>query len=330
MPYTYVHFHFHFVNEKGKPKGFVPKGGKIDEDGIALDGNNIEFRDIAAIKAHQNRIAFEFYPYTTLHPDLTAHIILPTSAIIIDIENEMGNDVRQLALQYFTTFQGFQRKHELEQQGKVADYRAEQCPTCHAVLDLSYYQDTHYIYCQHCETIFDKLKQPIPNSEGYMICPETGFYDRVQTYTEFSCYALPKERSFGVKKHECGDTHIEALLNKIFWKNALYLVALPSMLSMRSKATENRSPLYAELAKANKLAMAGKLQAALDLYMLMNIRMEKHPALWLNQGLAFMHAGENEKAVQLFKRALSYCSNYQPVLEVLRKYGQLEIVIGYS
>jgi hypothetical protein len=328
MPYTYVHFYFNFVDQKGKAKGFVPRSGKIDEEGIALDGHDIRFRDIADIKAHQDHIAFEFYPYTTLDGELSKHIIQPTSALVVVIDDNMGKDVKQLAIQYFTTFLAHQRKHDLEQQGKKDDFKAEQCPTCAAVLDLSYYADTHYIYCKHCETIFDKLKQPIPNSDNYSICPETGFYDRVQHYTEFSCYALPKNKRFGIKKHECGDAFAELLLEQIFWRNALFLVALPAMFIMRSKATESRSPLYAELPKANKLALVGKLQPALDLYMLMNMRMEKHPALWLNQGLAFLLAGENEKALQLFRRALSYCSNYKPVLDVMRKYGELEIVIG--
>lgn len=328
MPYTYVHFYFNFVNEKGKTKGFVPKSGKIDEDGITLDGNTLDFKDICEIKTAKERIAFELYPYLALPAELTEQIVPRTAALVIEIDNEMGNDVKQLAVQYFTTFQAYQRQYDLEQDGKEKDFRAVQCPSCAAVLDLSYHQETHYVYCKHCETIFDNQKQVIPNSEGYSICPETGFYDRVQSYTEFSCYILPKDRRFGIKKHDFGDAHAEQFLEKIIWKNALFLVALPSMLMFRSKLKENRSPLYAELAKANRLAQAGKLQEALDLYMLMNIRMEKHPALWLNQGLAHLHAGENEKAVQLFRRALSYCSNYKPVLDVMRKYGELEIVLS--
>jgi hypothetical protein len=327
MPYTYVHFQFRFVNQEGNTKGMSSHNAKIDEEGIMLQEEPLLFDDIHEIKWHKNRIAFELYPYLTLSPTLTEQIIPRTTSIIIEVEDELEKDVRNLSLQYLTTSQGYQKQHKLTLEGKKDSYRAEQCPNCTAILDLTNYANTHYIYCKHCEIIFDKLKQPIPQSENYRVCPECDFYDRVQDYTEFSCYAVKNDRRFGIKEHEFCDTCAGRLLDKITWKNALFLVALPSTILMRGKATENRSAFYAEIAKANRFAQDGKLKPAEDLYMLMMLRNEKHPALWYNHGLAYLLAGENARAMHLFKRALEYCSNYKPILDMIRLHSAKEIYL---
>ncbi len=327
MPYTYVHFQFRFVNQQGKTQGMSAKNAKIDEDGIGLDEELLQFSDIHDIKWHTNRIAFELYPYLTLSPNLTEKIIPKTTSIIIEVEEGLETDVRNLALQYFTTYQSYQKKHKLEEEGKKDSFKVEQCPSCTALVDLTNYANTPYIYCKHCETIFNRLKQPIPHSENYKICPECDFYGRVQNYTEFSCYVVKNDSRFGIKEHEFCDTCAETLFDKIIWKNALFLIALPSSILLKSKATENRSAAYAELAKANRFAQDGKVKAAEDLYMLMTVRSEKHPALWYNHGLTYMLAGEHGKAIQLLKRALDYCSNYQPVLDIMRIHSTKELFV---
>ncbi|MFY7787540.1 MAG: hypothetical protein ACOVQA_06665, partial [Thermoflexibacteraceae bacterium] len=64
---------------------------------------------------------------------------------------------------------------------------------------------------------------------------------------------------------------------------------------------------------------------ALDLYMLMTLRNERHPAMWLNYGLAYLAADDTEKALRYLKKSLECCSNYQPVLDVLAKYSDKEV-----
>ena len=327
MPYTYVHFQFRFVNQQGKPQGLSDKNAKIDEEGIVLHDETLLFSDIHDIKWHRNKIAFELYPYLTLSPTLTEKIIPRTTSILIQIEEGMEVDVRNLALQYLTTYQGYQRQHKLTEEGKKDSFRAEQCPNCTALVDLTNYAVTPYIYCKHCETIFNKLRQPIPHTKNYRICPACDFYGRVQEYTEFSCYAVKGDRRFGIKEHEFCDTCAERLFDDIVWKNALFLIALPSTILLRGKATENRSADYAELAKANRYAQDGKLKPAEDLYMLMTLRNEKHPALLYNHGLAYLAANANEKALHFFKRALDYCSNYQPVLDSMRTHSAREVYL---
>jgi hypothetical protein len=327
MPYTYVQFQFRYINEQGKHSSKL-HSGTIDETSIILNDEPLHFEDIHQIKWHKNRVAFELYPYLTLSSDISDHIIQRTTSIIIEVEDEMEKDVRNLATQYLTIFQGHQRRHELEKEGKKDAYRAEQCPNCTSIVDLTNYANTHYIYCKHCEIIFDKLRQQIPQTNNYRVCPECDTYDRVQEYTEFSCYIVRNDRRFGIKEHEFCDTCAERLVDKILWKNALFLIALPSTLLLKSKATENRSEVFAELATANRFAQDGKLKAAEDLYMMMMLRNEKHPALWFNHGLAYLHAGENARALQLFIRALDYCSNYLPVLDVIRKHSNKEIYIS--
>lgn len=327
MPHTYVHFKFRFINEEGKPQGNNSHQATIDEDGIVLQEEKLEFADIYDIKWHKDRIAFELYPYLTLSSAITENIIRRTTAIIIAVEDEMEKEVQELAIQYLTTYQSHQKRNELEKQGRKDDFRVEQCPSCKAVLDLTGYAPTHYIYCKHCEIIFDKLRQPIPQSQSYKICPECDMYGRVQEFDEFSCYVWKGENRFGLKHHEFCDTCAERLVGSLLWKNALFLVGLPSMIMMRNKAAENRSAFYAELAKANRYAQDGKLKAAEDLYMLMMLRNEKHPALWFNHGLTYLYAGDNDKALQLFSRALDYCSNYKPVLDTLRINSTKEIYV---
>ena len=326
MPYTYVQFQFRYIDEEGKYSS-KSQNANISEEGIILNEELLLFADIHRIKWHGKRVAFELYPYLTLSPEISDHIIKRTTSIMIEVEDDMEVDVRNLANQYLTIFQGYQRKHTLESEGKKENYRAEQCPNCTALVDLTNYTNTHYIYCKHCEIIFDRLRQQIPQTVNYRVCPECDTYDRVQEYTEFSCYAVKNDRRFGVKEHEFCDTCAERLVDKILWKNALFLIALPSTLLLKAKAAENRSEIFAELATANRFAQDGKLKAAEDLYMLMVLRNEKHPGLWFNHGLAYLHINENEKALHLFKRALEYCSNYLPVLDVLRKYSNKEIFL---
>jgi hypothetical protein len=304
-----------------------PHQATIDEDGIVLNEEKIDFSDIYEVKWHDEQIAIEFYPYMALSKTLTDNIIRPTTALIIGIEDDMMTEVQQLLIQYLTTYQLHQIKNELENQGRVDEFRAEQCPVCKAMLDLTGYTPTNYIYCKHCETIFDKLRQPIPHSQNYKICPACDTYGRVQKFTEFSCYVLKNERRFGVTQHEFCDTCAERLVDKILWKNALFLLGLPSTILMRTKAAENRSAFYAELSKANRYAQDGKFKEAEDLYMLMMLRNEKHPALWFNHGLVYLYAEDYVRALQLFKRALEYCSNYKPVLDTIRINSTKEIFI---
>ncbi len=327
MPYTYVQFQFRYIDEQGKYSS-KSQNANINEEGIVLNEEPLVFADIHQVKWHGKRVAFELYPYLTLSPEISDHIIKRTTSILIEVEEDMEVDVRNLATQYLTIFQGYQRKYLLEQEGKKDSYRAEQCPNCTALVDLTNYANTHYIYCKHCEIIFDRLRQQIPQTVNYRACPECDTYDRVQEYTEFSCYIVKNDRRFGVKEHEFCDTCAERLVDKILWKNALFLIGLPSTLLLKAKAAENRSEIFAELATANRFAQDGKLKAAEDLYMLMVLRNEKHPALWFNHGLAYLHINENERALHLFKRALEYCSNYLPVLDVLRKYSNKEIFLS--
>jgi tetratricopeptide (TPR) repeat protein len=325
MPYSYVHFQYYYVNSAGFSTGFVPKYGKVDEDGISLEEETLPYRDLQAVSSHKKRLAIQLLPTAEAPEEIAKHIVKDTYAVVVEVEGDAIIEAKKLLVQYLTTYQCYQRKTELEREGKGDDFRAEQCPNCLALLDLSYYTPTNYIYCKHCETIFDKLRQPLPHSENYRVCPDCDYYGRVQEHREFSCYALPKDRRLTYTKHEFCDTCAERLIEQIWWKNALYLVGIPTTLFMYLTIKESPSPLYAEMTQANRYAQDGKLQQALDLYMLMTLRNEKHPAIWLNYGLAYLAADDTEKALRYLKKSLECCSNYQPVLDVLAKYSDKEV-----
>ena len=67
------------------------------------------------------------------------------------------------------------------------------------------------------------------------------------------------------------------------------------------------------------------MQEADVLFSSIAFRNDGDPGIHMNYGLAYLQNGDKERAAFQFKKALNSCSNYLPVIDILRRHTDIDI-----
>jgi len=201
------------------------------------------------------------------------------------------------------------RQGQLAQSGGARSFRSAVCPFCHATIDLTDFDATSQVYCSYCEALFTPDSEGRSEEQHYRLCPRCGFYARVMRMTSF--YFLYVVFS-SQERHEC-----TGCLRKGAWGRLL--ANIPCVLGAPVAAWQlmkiyRPSRLFRGLDRANRLALAGKIDRAMEEYDLILTELKASAGVRYNQALAMEMVGRTEEARKHLRLSLSDCANYGPVL----------------
>ena len=344
MAFTYLPFRFRFTNEKGQKMGAAPMRGVVDEAGVHFDHDLLRFDDVYDILQEKNLLIFVLYKGLAVGKTITEHILKGTNTLVIAIPQEVAFQVRNAINERYTAIQLENTELRMKMNGNLKHFRSVACPNCKASLDLSYKADTKQIYCKHCEVIFTKYNFILPDTEKYTICPETGYYDRIQNYLDARFYFFGSRGGSEVKFEtcHCSDAVAERWLSEVVFKNIWFLFALPFNLYTKFKLGATRQDLLRNMSRANRFAQDGNMSKASMLYDEMILRSDNYPPIFYNYAKMYLDQAEKfraskedsekeqapemfNKAASMFRKALQECSNYMPATELMEQLGGIEV-----
>ncbi|UZR95085.1 tetratricopeptide repeat protein [Chondrinema litorale] len=315
-----VTFSFKYVNRLGVPDSFIPRSGRVTRDGLILEDGRIFFRDIHRVERHHKSIVVVLKPGATISREISNHIFKGFTTFLINIGG-FARQVQSIINRRVSMARLNDRKMEMDEEEVSTRFVKADCPNCDAAIDLIDVVRSHYIYCEYCGAIFDHYGYLVPGGDSYRVCPETGYYERVRDYWQHTFYVTRHEFAFKSRKLFCSDTYVHMVFEKVFVKNLTLLFGAFLAGYEKIKSLSGRDPNYIELVDANLAAHKGDMEKALFEYAKLVTRNKYHPGLHMNLGLIHLKNGNERKALVEFKRSLDNCSNYTPVIEILRKFS---------
>ncbi len=307
-------FKFRYVAADGNVKGFfVSKKGKATPGHLELDGHQLPYTAILDTTTRDSRLVMVVDRELT--PPPIQNELLNAKTLVLEVYKVKALDLERRIDVYSSAKLAQQHKLELEQAGKGELYRAELCPVCSATVDLSELDETEYIYCRFCESVFTK-DSIIAQGDQYRICDECDFFGRVQGYTEFYFYFLLVVYGYSMKRRHLCDACANSLCWKMLAYNLPFILGLPNALWQKYRSISGRDPKLASLSKANQLLKKGQVRPAQELYDQMQYRYPNHPGFHYNLALGHIFAKDLESALKHLNSSLEHCSNYLPSIRL--------------
>lgn len=319
------HFYFWFVGFSGRLAHLLPKQGRIDEVGIGLSDEMIFWEDIQGIEVDKSRLIISLMPYAVLGKVETRHIIPEHQCIVIKIS---GEDIFLLKSSIDRRMSVRQAKERLAgmTEDQIAKYfRHLNCPHCNALIDLTDYPTTFYVFCPYCHTLCDKHGTPLIGYKHYRVCPECNMFGKVSYYTDYRYYYKPLQRTFYKKRYYCCDACADSMFKKNILKNLPFLIGAVASFRQWLKSRQNREYSFEDLHKANQYALMGAVNEAKNIYYSILLRLPHHPGIHYNLGYMYFRLGNREKASYYFQKSLQQCANYLPLIAFLKKYEHVSI-----
>ena len=316
-PTTDLNFKFRFVSG-GHPLGLFSLAGKATSQELILGEEFLRYDEILDTSVRDDRILLVLSPRKKWGKKLSKALI-NGNGIAIEVYK-----VEAVNLERHINRVCSQRKTELNRQrliaaGKGDLFRFAVCPECQAIIDLSELGISRYTYCRFCETVFTEKQEIITKGTVYRICTECGMFDRVRGYTEFYFYFLVIAYGFSMKRRHVCDNCADSIFRKTLLLNLIFILGVPSSIYLKLKSLSGREPLLRELAKANALARKGRFKEAAPIFKRLQSKYPDHPGLLLDEGLGYLQGKNYNSAFEQFKRALSACNNYLPVLQLIQR-----------
>jgi len=316
---TILTFRFNYMNSHGIPRNFLTGLGSVNRNGVVLGRNRIMYEDIYRVEQFKNRIIISLFPYPTVSKALATHFVGDHASIILQI-GRFANNVKSTIDQRISALEVQERLDGMTKKEKESRLKTKTCPNCSANIDLTDLPSTPYLYCKYCKTIFDKHGYELPGGNGYGICPETGYFDRLDEHRNVQVYYLVKEKGFKTHKFYGSDALAEKFLKEYGVKNMLFGIGTVASLWDNYWSKRKRHPSYKFLTEGNVFAMQGNLDEAREMYYKVLLQHPDHPGVHLNYALAFLEKGEEQQALLHLKKSIKGCANYKPTKDILRKY----------
>ncbi len=335
-------FDFRFLNTDNKPTSYFDKQGSIEQEGIYFDGEMLAFSEIQEVVRYRNRLSIiiKAGAKTAVDEFLLPHF----NGFMICVDEEEAFDIKSMMDREYTALQVEERKEELKGQGEVHNFRKSECPTCKSHIDLSYLQPTRYIFCKHCDSIFNKHGN-YTDLNDYKICPVCHYYNRIQITPKVEAYFYGKEdKAFAFQTTFQCDSCTKRELNSRIWKNMPFLIGAIGDFIARNRIETDIDSSYAELTRANLLGYQGQIEEAKPLYESMFLYVKDQPGVLYDFGKAYLDSalllledaeftGEEQalpyiaEAVRWLSRCLQMCSNYEPAIKLFEDNEGLEYEI---
>jgi DNA-directed RNA polymerase subunit RPC12/RpoP len=293
-------------------KGYAtPKGLELEDDFISYD-------EIVDTAVREKRLVVVLRTNQTFSKKLTGALNANNGeAFVMEVGKIDAADLKKHLDKICSRRKAEEHRQQLIQEGKGNQFRFEVCPNCHAIVDLSDFEETRYIFCRYCDSLFNQHSKLITDGAVYQVCDQCGLFDRVRGYWEVFFYFLIVMYGYSYKRIYVCDNCAHKVFVKTFLKNFLFILGVPFSIYMKLKSMSDREPHMRVMAKANKLALKGEVQEAMEMYLELEKVFPEHPGLLMNQGVAYMMGGDSNGAIGKFKRALIVCSNYHPVIRLV-------------
>ncbi|NER38801.1 MAG: tetratricopeptide repeat protein [Oscillatoria sp. SIO1A7] len=303
-----IAFKFRYLID-GEPRGFLAQSAIANEREISLGKERLTYNNIAKTKIHKQRLMLGISPAACLSEPLSYRLV--NRSIFLEIYNAKARDVGEFIARISSRQKIAAKRERLIESGLGHFFHAVTCPECGAHIDISELENHRYIYCRFCDTIFQEKQPAITKGSYYRICDECQHFDRVKSYTEFYIGGLSWKR-----RHLC-----ENCAHTVFWKTFLlnlpFILSVPPAIWIKLKSLRGRDPYLQQLARANALSKQRKYRQAAEIYRKLHDQYPEHPGLLMDEGLSHLLENDGAAASECFRRSLSSCSNYAPVLQLL-------------
>ncbi len=329
MAFTYFDFDFRYVGADGKPYGRTQRGN-IKDDGLTLGEDVLYFHYIFDTAKDYDDLVLVLFPAIAAASSITDRVLKGTNALVLRLEPDNLLAVKSQIDRKYTALQAKLKREKMGYQKNLHNFRITPCPVCDATIDLSQRPDTPYIYCRYCETIFNKHRHFFTGADKYALCYECGYYSQVKHY---SGLGTKDSKEFCIN---CAESHIGKDWTLVF-KRPLHFFA-------KIQTQQEANPHFTDLDRANKLGRKGELSKAEVFYNNMLLHVKSYPAIHYNFGKAILdiahHILANPQSAEdlaqvndlltrsaaQFEMSLKACCNYQPTLEILKKFSDLPYV----
>ncbi len=318
---TDLPFKFRFV-QGGQARGMRAKVASASADALELDGEQIWYEDIVDTTSQEQRLVLALASTAQLGQK-TAKACQEGGILALEVTRGEARDLERYIDRRSSALAAERHQRELVEAGEESKYRAMTCPHCEAIIDLSDFERTRYVYCRFCESTLDQGGGIVSSGDAYQVCGECQMFDRVQGYTVFYFYFLLIVYGFSYGRRYLCDACAVRTAQRALLRNLIFLLGIPSSIYMWVKAGTGQEPEMKDLLKANRLARKGKAREADALYERLLQRSPEHPGLLLNQGIGHLKAGDGQQGVEYLNRSLQACSNYRPAMQWLLRLQQV-------
>jgi hypothetical protein len=289
-------FKFRYVS-KGQATGIRSKPGTLDDNGMFLAEDFIEYTDIKDTIVRDNRLVLA---------------LDGREPFVIEVYGIKARELEKAIDRISSARQVELAKTELELKGEGHTFRSAECPVCHATINLSGFDKSSYVYCRFCESLLNWDAQLVNSGDAYRVCDECGMFDRVKGYTEFYFYFLLVVYGFRSRRRHVCDSCAHKLFLKTFFINLIFILGVIPSLVLKFKSMAGRATDFAGLPRANKLASGGKFEQADREYTTILQKHPEHPGILFNQAMGHLKGGDAGQGIDLLKRSMKSCSNYLP------------------
>lgn len=313
-----IKFRFQYVNQSGNAMGWGAKQGSLTEDAIQLKKSELSYKAILDSTCRDRRMVLTLDPLEVGDAEVSKHII-NKNILVLEITQAKPIDLERVIDRISSRYIAERHGEQLEREGKGSEFRVVTCPHCGATVDVSLLNQTPFVYCRYCESIFQEHGNLKTIGEQYRLCDECGWFDRVQGYTEFYFYFLLVIYGFRWQRRHLCDTCV----NRLFWKmliiNFIFILGIFPTIWLKIQSLKGRDKDLQELAKANSLGKRGKSQEADAIYSHLLDRYPHHPGLLLSQGFAHLKSQDASGAWNFLQKSLQGCSNYAPTVRTMNR-----------
>lgn len=310
-----TNFKFRF-SRNGSPTGFRAKTGMVLPHGVELAGELIAYEHILQTDTRDEWLVLAISPKQSLAA--AQNFLEEGSVLVLQVSGSSAATIQRNIDRGTSAIHVEQRRQELAAAGKSNEFHAAVCPHCRATVDLSELDRSGFIFCYYCSSIFNEGGQLITNGDSYRICEECAMFDRVKSYTEFYFYFLLVVYGWSSQKRHVCDQCAHGMFLKTLAANAIFLIGVPNAISIKIRSMSGRDPNLKELARANALALKGKIDEAIPIYRQQHDNYQGHPGLLYNEAIGYLIAGREDDGVKMLEASMKLCSNYWPTLQLVQ------------
>jgi tetratricopeptide (TPR) repeat protein len=305
-----LQFKFQWIDDNGNATGFFRKRGSFDGEMLLLDDVEIPAGVITQVEVRDTRMVFAVLTESG-EPAVLAVNLTQRAAQTLKAEIDVSRSA---------TWAEF-HKQRLEEKGRLAAFREEECPICEATLVLTDMPETPQLYCQFCNSLstVDAMTDPTVGERDLRICDECDMFSKPRKFTVFYFvflvvfYYVSQRTTWRCPACMRGDAW------KMLFGNLPFLIGVPvAMVQLvRSYGGSIAGGPFQGLDAANLKGRRGDLIGALEGYRDILDRVPHSAGVKYNLGRALLEQGETERAAATLKLALDDCSNYAPAYRLL-------------
>jgi hypothetical protein len=307
MSDTIIKFKYYLLDRNGNPTGFMSTKGEFDGEFITLGKDRIPASALIKCMCITDRIALVFAG----NPE-PIHVAMK---IVKGSASKLHRQFNMIASVYQTQAM---REH-LDQKGRGHEFRAESCPACSCMIDLTRQPATPQVYCPFCEHIAT-LQNPPPDEKTFQLCSTCGLYSQPKMFTIVYFYFLLVVWGYRYqRKHMCN-----ACARSEAWKmlgaNLIFILFVPMAIVQLIRAYAGgaaRSTTFQGLDNANAQHKGGKFAAAIREYERIEQRIPAHAGVLYNHALAVQRSSQVSEAADMYERCLGACCNFTPAARQL-------------